>query len=121
MPHREYDAQRRSYWPQISRYCAPRHRVPLLDTRGFLHCHRKKYVKGRPLLINGSNLHENNLVLFQQNDAHLWYPLSALPELLAVLLFATPGLVPSRREIAEAKIPQHLGIDSDAEMQHLGP
>lgn len=38
----------------------------------------------------------------QQDNARLWYPLSALTELLAVLLFAVPGLVPSRREIAEA-------------------
>ena len=37
----------------------------------------------------------------QQNNAHLWYPLSALTELLAVLIFAVPGLVPSRAEIAK--------------------
>ncbi|EKM53605.1 uncharacterized protein PHACADRAFT_125442 [Phanerochaete carnosa HHB-10118-sp] len=43
---------------------------------------------------------ENNVA--KQDSARLWYPLSALTELLAVLLFAVPGLVPSRREIAEA-------------------
>lgn len=39
----------------------------------------------------------------QQDNAHLWYPLSALTELLAVMLFSVPGLVPSRREIAGAE------------------
>jgi len=33
-----------------------------------------------------------------QNEA-AWYPLSALPELLAVLLFAVPGLVPDKRDL----------------------
>jgi hypothetical protein len=33
----------------------------------------------------------------------LWYPLVALPELLAVLLFAVPGLVPSRRRLRDAQ------------------
>ncbi|KAI6016189.1 hypothetical protein EDC04DRAFT_2577849 [Pisolithus marmoratus] len=35
----------------------------------------------------------------RQNDEHLWYPLAALPELCAVLLFAVPGLVPSLAEL----------------------
>ncbi|KAG6884676.1 hypothetical protein C0993_009019 [Termitomyces sp. T159_Od127] len=30
------------------------------------------------------------------NNEHLWYPLLALPEILAVLLFAIPGLIPVR-------------------------
>lgn len=34
------------------------------------------------------------------NEA-LFYPLSALPEFLAVVLFAVPGLVPSRKELQE--------------------
>lgn len=33
-----------------------------------------------------------------QNEA-AWYPLAALPELLAVFLFAVPGLVPEKREL----------------------
>jgi hypothetical protein len=37
----------------------------------------------------------------QADKEALWYPLSALPELLAVLLFAVPGLVPSRAEMVE--------------------
>jgi len=28
-----------------------------------------------------------------------WYPLSALPELLAVCLFAFPGLVPEKKDL----------------------
>lgn len=35
----------------------------------------------------------------RQNEA-LWYPFAALPELLAVLLFAVPGLVPEKSELA---------------------
>lgn len=35
----------------------------------------------------------------KQNNEHLWYPLAALPELCAVLLFAAPGLVPSLAEL----------------------
>ncbi|KAF8888344.1 hypothetical protein BD779DRAFT_1524935 [Infundibulicybe gibba] len=35
----------------------------------------------------------------KQNNEHLWYPLSALPEILAVALYATPGLVPPRSEL----------------------
>lgn len=32
----------------------------------------------------------------KQSDESYWYPLAALPELLAVLLFTVPGLVPPR-------------------------
>ncbi|KAF8888345.1 hypothetical protein BD779DRAFT_1524940 [Infundibulicybe gibba] len=35
----------------------------------------------------------------RQNNEHLWYPLSALPEILVVALYATPGLVPPRSEL----------------------
>ena len=35
----------------------------------------------------------------RQNEAS-WYPLAALPELLAVFLFAVPGLVPEKSELA---------------------
>ncbi|KAF8869992.1 hypothetical protein BD779DRAFT_1456166 [Infundibulicybe gibba] len=34
-----------------------------------------------------------------QNNEHLWYPLLALPEILAVAFHATPGLVPPRSEL----------------------
>jgi hypothetical protein len=37
--------------------------------------------------------------LAKQNDENLWYPLSALTELVAVMMFAAPGLVPSRDEL----------------------
>jgi hypothetical protein len=36
-------------------------------------------------------------------NERLWYPLLALPELLAVCLFAVPGLVPSRRRLRDAE------------------
>ncbi|KAG6335030.1 hypothetical protein ID866_4056 [Astraeus odoratus] len=36
-----------------------------------------------------------------QGNEHVWYPLAALSELLAVMLFATPGLVPPRSEIPQ--------------------
>jgi len=35
----------------------------------------------------------------KQNTENLWYPLIALPEILAVILYATPGLVPRRNEL----------------------
>jgi len=36
-----------------------------------------------------------------------WYPFAALPELLAVCLFAIPGLVPEKRDrAAREKIPE---------------
>ncbi|KAG5351846.1 hypothetical protein C0989_004736 [Termitomyces sp. Mn162] len=38
---------------------------------------------------------------FRANNEHLWYPLLALPEILAVLLFAIPGLVPARVQRCE--------------------
>ncbi|KZT72459.1 hypothetical protein DAEQUDRAFT_763158 [Daedalea quercina L-15889] len=37
----------------------------------------------------------------QQTNEHLWYPLSAMTELLAVMLFAVPGLVPARDELPQ--------------------
>ncbi|KAI0090580.1 hypothetical protein BDY19DRAFT_904884 [Irpex rosettiformis] len=40
----------------------------------------------------------------QQNNADLYYPLAALPELIAVCLFSVPGLVPSRKEIAKREM-----------------
>ena len=36
---------------------------------------------------------------FKQNNEHFWYPLVALPEILAVILFSTPGLVPHRSDL----------------------
>ncbi|KDQ62821.1 hypothetical protein JAAARDRAFT_471835 [Jaapia argillacea MUCL 33604] len=38
------------------------------------------------------------------NNEALFYPLSALPELLAVCLFAVRGLVPDRRQVKESQI-----------------
>lgn len=35
----------------------------------------------------------------KQTDEKLWYPLAVVPELMAVILFATPGLVPARSEL----------------------
>jgi hypothetical protein len=35
----------------------------------------------------------------KQLNEHYWYPLVALPEILAVFLFVTPGLVPTREEL----------------------
>jgi hypothetical protein len=37
--------------------------------------------------------------LAKQDNEHLWYPLSALPEIIAVILYATPDLVPPRSEL----------------------
>lgn len=35
----------------------------------------------------------------KQNNEHFWYPLVAVPEILAVMLYAIPGLVPGRSEL----------------------
>ncbi|KAF8809296.1 hypothetical protein BYT27DRAFT_7254796 [Phlegmacium glaucopus] len=35
----------------------------------------------------------------KQNNEHFWYPLLAVPEILAVILFTTPGLVPRQDEV----------------------
>ncbi|GLB35636.1 hypothetical protein LshimejAT787_0212010 [Lyophyllum shimeji] len=35
----------------------------------------------------------------KQYNEHFWYPLYALPEIVAVVLYATPGLVPPRSEL----------------------
>ncbi|KAF5318140.1 hypothetical protein D9619_012044 [Psilocybe cf. subviscida] len=43
----------------------------------------------------------------KQNDEKLWYPLLATPEVIVVLLFGTPGLVPDRKELAE-RVPRAI-------------
>ncbi|KAJ7060301.1 hypothetical protein C8F01DRAFT_1142222 [Mycena amicta] len=40
----------------------------------------------------------------RQNNERLWYPLVALPEVLAVVCYAVSGLVPSRRAIEDASL-----------------
>jgi len=37
----------------------------------------------------------------KQDNEHFWYPLVTVPEILVVLLYATPGLVPSRDEFSQ--------------------
>ncbi|KDR82181.1 hypothetical protein GALMADRAFT_135541 [Galerina marginata CBS 339.88] len=41
--------------------------------------------------------HVNNTA--KANNEHFWYPLIAVPEILAVLLYGTPDLVPHRQEL----------------------
>ena len=36
-------------------------------------------------------------------DEAVWYPLAALTELLAVFLFAVPGLVPNKKDVMDAQ------------------
>ena len=40
-------------------------------------------------------------VSMQQTNEHLWYPLSAMTEFIAVVLFAVPGLVPAQEELPQ--------------------
>jgi len=35
----------------------------------------------------------------KQNNERFWYPLIALPEILAAILYAIPGLVPPKNEL----------------------
>ena len=37
----------------------------------------------------------------KQDNEHLWYPLIALPEILVIIFYLTPGLVPRRDELIE--------------------
>ena len=37
----------------------------------------------------------------KQNNEHFWYPFLAVPEILVVVLFSTPGLVPRQDEVPE--------------------
>ena len=37
----------------------------------------------------------------KQDNEHLWYPLLALPEILVVCLYVTPGFVPKREELQQ--------------------
>ncbi|KAJ7771988.1 hypothetical protein DFH07DRAFT_803332 [Mycena maculata] len=45
----------------------------------------------------------------KQNNEHLWFPLLALPEWLAVVCYAAPGLVPSRSAL---KMAAETGVNS---------
>ena len=45
----------------------------------------------------------------QQNEPALFYPLAAVTELICVLLFLVPGLVPSRNELREAGVRDEAG------------
>ncbi|KAF9557577.1 hypothetical protein CPC08DRAFT_774939 [Agrocybe pediades] len=49
----------------------------------------------------------------KQNNEHFWYPLLAVPELVAVILYSAPGLVPTREELKEH---QHIGPDPDEQV-----
>ncbi|KAJ7067483.1 hypothetical protein C8F01DRAFT_980251 [Mycena amicta] len=53
----------------------------------------------------------------RQNDERLWYPLVALPEVLAVVCYAVSGLVPTRRAIQDAR--GLSGVESVADFQLL--
>ncbi|GBE80078.1 hypothetical protein BKA93DRAFT_824712 [Sparassis latifolia] len=56
--------------------------------------------------------------LSQQNNEHLWYPLAALSELLAVMLIGVPGLVPARSELPKQEsigmVRRFVGRGNDA-------
>ena len=44
----------------------------------------------------------NEIIQVLDSDyEHSWYPLIPLPEILAVILFITPGLVPRREELQQ--------------------
>ena len=39
----------------------------------------------------------------KQDNDRLWYPLVAVPEILTILFYTTPGLVPLRDELQYSK------------------
>ncbi|KAF9644902.1 hypothetical protein BDM02DRAFT_3149699 [Thelephora ganbajun] len=47
----------------------------------------------------------------RQNEA-VWYPLAALPELLAVFLFAVPGLVPEKKDLIARAHDQEKNLEA---------
>lgn len=47
----------------------------------------------------------------QLYNEHLWYPLIALPEILVVILYVTPGLVPRRDELQHHTAAQNTRQD----------
>jgi hypothetical protein len=47
----------------------------------------------------------------QLDNEHLWYPLIALPEILVVILYVTPGLVPRRDELQQDTAAQTTAQD----------
>jgi len=46
----------------------------------------------------------------KQYNETFWYPLVALPEILAVAFYAIPGLVPSTSEIESERLPSHVYV-----------
>ncbi|KAH9833500.1 uncharacterized protein C8Q71DRAFT_773771 [Rhodofomes roseus] len=44
----------------------------------------------------------------QQTNEHLWYPLSALTEFIAIALFAVPGLIPAQDELPQEEREMNL-------------
>jgi hypothetical protein len=48
-------------------------------------------------------------------NEHFWYPFIALPEILAVMLYTTPGLVPRRDELLEYS----LAGDTESQPSHV--
>ncbi len=56
---------------------------------------------GVSLSLNVFRLLIQPYLFVQQNHAPLFYPLAALPEFIAVMMFMVPGLVPSKIELLE--------------------
>ncbi|PSR77939.1 hypothetical protein PHLCEN_2v7639 [Hermanssonia centrifuga] len=56
---------------------------------------------GVSLSLNVFRLLIQPYLFVQQNRAPLFYPLAALPEFIAVMMFMVPGLVPSKIELLE--------------------
>jgi len=61
----------------------------------------------------------------KENQESLWFPFEALPEFLAVCLYAIPDLVPSVKEMREGKAQLKLNIeirkedDKDPSVNHI--
>ena len=53
----------------------------------------------------------------KQYDEHLWYPLISLPEVLIVILYITPGLVPRREELQQHHAAQQQTTTEYKEMR----
>ena len=48
----------------------------------------------------------------KQDNERLWYPLDAIPGILTIFVYTTPGLVPSRDELYQGHSIQYMFFSS---------
>ncbi|KAJ7932977.1 hypothetical protein B0H13DRAFT_2262968 [Mycena leptocephala] len=79
----------------------PPHHRPPPPPHPLLHRHVHQRASGQPTPASSAS---SSIRQSAQGNEHLWYPLAALAELLVVLLFLAPGLVPIRSLITRGGV-----------------